>query len=173
MQREQHPHTEWTLTCNPNKSNLYPSSHCVFLVLLPPTYAPFHPKNILWPVQSFKKTNTVSCVMGWRAADCKMVRSLNVQCFVTVYTSHSASVTTRMCLSAFVVLVGVPVSSRVSTKIQQLLNTLKRPKRPPLSEFFTDDSEEIVEGTLNVHLKFLFSRYNCTTSHTVLQRCYF
>uniref|UniRef100_A0A7N9ASZ9 Disco-interacting protein 2 homolog Bb n=1 Tax=Mastacembelus armatus TaxID=205130 RepID=A0A7N9ASZ9_9TELE len=39
----------------------------------------------------------------------------------------------------------LPVSSRVSTKIQQLLNTLKRPKRPPLSEFFTDDSEEIVE----------------------------
>ncbi|XP_023209303.1 disco-interacting protein 2 homolog B-A-like isoform X3 [Xiphophorus maculatus] len=39
----------------------------------------------------------------------------------------------------------VPVSSRVSTKIQQLLNTLKRPKRPPLSEFFTDDSEEIVQ----------------------------
>uniref|UniRef100_A0A8C2FM61 Disco-interacting protein 2 homolog Ba n=1 Tax=Cyprinus carpio TaxID=7962 RepID=A0A8C2FM61_CYPCA len=34
---------------------------------------------------------------------------------------------------------------RVSTKIQQLLNTLKRPKRPPLSEFFLDDSEEIVE----------------------------
>ncbi|KAJ8260343.1 hypothetical protein GJAV_G00179870 [Gymnothorax javanicus] len=40
---------------------------------------------------------------------------------------------------------GVPVHSRVSTKIQQLLNTLKRPKRPPLSEFFLDDSEEIVE----------------------------
>ncbi|XP_037535806.1 disco-interacting protein 2 homolog B-A [Nematolebias whitei] len=39
----------------------------------------------------------------------------------------------------------VPVSSRVSTKIQQLLNTLKRPKRPPLSEFFTDDAEEIVQ----------------------------
>uniref|UniRef100_A0A8C9V4R7 Disco-interacting protein 2 homolog Bb n=1 Tax=Scleropages formosus TaxID=113540 RepID=A0A8C9V4R7_SCLFO len=39
----------------------------------------------------------------------------------------------------------VPVSSRVSTKIQQLLNTLKRPKRPPLREFFMDDSEEIVE----------------------------
>ncbi|XP_034079579.1 disco-interacting protein 2 homolog B-A isoform X3 [Gymnodraco acuticeps] len=39
----------------------------------------------------------------------------------------------------------VPVNSRVSTKIQQLLNTLKRPKRPPLSEFFTDDQEEIVE----------------------------
>uniref|UniRef100_A0A8C7S842 DMAP1-binding domain-containing protein n=1 Tax=Oncorhynchus mykiss TaxID=8022 RepID=A0A8C7S842_ONCMY len=35
--------------------------------------------------------------------------------------------------------------SRVSTKIQQLLNTLKRPKRPPLSDFFLDDSEEIVE----------------------------
>lgn len=41
---------------------------------------------------------------------------------------------------------GVPVSSRVSTKIQQLLNTLKRPKRPPLKEFFVDDFEEIVEG---------------------------
>lgn len=48
---------------------------------------------------------------------------------------------------------GVPVNSRVSTKIQQLLNTLKRPKRPPLSEFFVDDSEEIVEGdTHSVHL---------------------
>lgn len=41
---------------------------------------------------------------------------------------------------------GVPINSRVSTKIQQLLNTLKRPKRPPLSEFFMDDQEEIVEG---------------------------
>uniref|UniRef100_A0AAY4C7S8 DMAP1-binding domain-containing protein n=1 Tax=Denticeps clupeoides TaxID=299321 RepID=A0AAY4C7S8_9TELE len=41
--------------------------------------------------------------------------------------------------------IGVPVSSRVSTKIQQLLNTLKRPKRPPLSDFFTDDQQEIVE----------------------------
>ncbi|KTG42587.1 hypothetical protein cypCar_00003249 [Cyprinus carpio] len=41
---------------------------------------------------------------------------------------------------------GVPAHSRVSTKIQQLLNTLKRPKRPPLSEFFLDDFEEIVEG---------------------------
>uniref|UniRef100_A0A8C1QAG7 Disco-interacting protein 2 homolog Ba n=1 Tax=Cyprinus carpio TaxID=7962 RepID=A0A8C1QAG7_CYPCA len=40
---------------------------------------------------------------------------------------------------------GVPAHSRVSTKIQQLLNTLKRPKRPPLSEFFLDDFEEIVE----------------------------
>uniref|UniRef100_A0A673YHT3 Disco-interacting protein 2 homolog B-A-like n=1 Tax=Salmo trutta TaxID=8032 RepID=A0A673YHT3_SALTR len=40
---------------------------------------------------------------------------------------------------------GVPINSRVSTKIQQLLNTLKRPKRPPLSEFFMDDQEEIVE----------------------------
>lgn len=47
---------------------------------------------------------------------------------------------------AVLVCSGVPVSNRVSTKIQQLLNTLKRPKRPPLSEFFVDDSEEIVEG---------------------------
>lgn len=57
-----------------------------------------------------------------------------------------------LCLHMFVTVAlldvcpGVPVNSRVSTKIQQLLNTLKRPKRPPLSEFFVDDSEEIVEG---------------------------
>uniref|UniRef100_A0A8C6F1E7 Disco interacting A n=1 Tax=Monodon monoceros TaxID=40151 RepID=A0A8C6F1E7_MONMO len=41
--------------------------------------------------------------------------------------------------------VGVPVSSRVSSKIQQLLNTLKKPKRPPLKEFFVDDLEEVLE----------------------------
>ncbi|XP_043939409.1 disco-interacting protein 2 homolog B isoform X2 [Protopterus annectens] len=40
---------------------------------------------------------------------------------------------------------GVAVNNRISTKIQQLLNTLRRPKRPPLSEFFLDDFEEIVE----------------------------
>ncbi|XP_026981856.1 disco-interacting protein 2 homolog A isoform X11 [Sagmatias obliquidens] len=40
---------------------------------------------------------------------------------------------------------GVPVSSRVSSKIQQLLNTLKKPKRPPLKEFFVDDLEEVLE----------------------------
>lgn len=46
-----------------------------------------------------------------------------------------------MCVCA-----GVPVSSRVSAKIQQLVNTLKRPKRPPLREFFVDDFEELLEG---------------------------
>uniref|UniRef100_A0A8C3W9I1 Disco interacting A n=1 Tax=Catagonus wagneri TaxID=51154 RepID=A0A8C3W9I1_9CETA len=40
---------------------------------------------------------------------------------------------------------GVPVNSRVSSKIQQLLNTLRRPKRPPLKEFFVDDFEELLE----------------------------
>ncbi|XP_062313308.1 disco-interacting protein 2 homolog A isoform X7 [Osmerus eperlanus] len=40
---------------------------------------------------------------------------------------------------------GVPVNSRVSSKIQQLLNTLKRPKRPPLREFFVDDCEELLD----------------------------
>ncbi|XP_061648425.1 disco-interacting protein 2 homolog A isoform X6 [Phyllopteryx taeniolatus] len=40
---------------------------------------------------------------------------------------------------------GVPVNSRVSSKIQQLLNTLKRPKRPPLREFFVDDFEELMD----------------------------
>lgn len=38
------------------------------------------------------------------------------------------------------------MNSRVSSKIQQLLNTLKRPKRPPLKEFFVDDGEELLEG---------------------------
>uniref|UniRef100_A0A3Q2DC88 Disco-interacting protein 2 homolog A n=1 Tax=Cyprinodon variegatus TaxID=28743 RepID=A0A3Q2DC88_CYPVA len=42
-------------------------------------------------------------------------------------------------------LIGVPVNSRVSNKIQQLLNTLKRPKRPPLREFFVDDFEELLD----------------------------
>uniref|UniRef100_A0A4W4FP62 DMAP1-binding domain-containing protein n=1 Tax=Electrophorus electricus TaxID=8005 RepID=A0A4W4FP62_ELEEL len=41
--------------------------------------------------------------------------------------------------------VGVPVSSRVSAKIQQLVNTLKKPKRRPLREFFVDDFEELLE----------------------------
>ncbi|TWW80705.1 Disco-interacting protein 2 -like protein A [Takifugu flavidus] len=40
---------------------------------------------------------------------------------------------------------GVAVNSRVSSKIQQLLNTLKRPKRPPLREFFVDDFEELLD----------------------------
>lgn len=43
-------------------------------------------------------------------------------------------------------LTGVPVNSRVSSKIQQLLNTLKRPKRPPLREFFVDDMEDMLGG---------------------------
>uniref|UniRef100_A0A5F8G9P7 Disco interacting A n=1 Tax=Monodelphis domestica TaxID=13616 RepID=A0A5F8G9P7_MONDO len=42
-------------------------------------------------------------------------------------------------------LIRVPAHSRVSSKIQQLLNTLKRPKRPPLKEFFVDDFEELLE----------------------------
>ncbi|KAL1006568.1 hypothetical protein UPYG_G00073920 [Umbra pygmaea] len=40
---------------------------------------------------------------------------------------------------------SVPVSSRVSAKIQQLVNTLKQPRRPPLREFFVDDFEELLE----------------------------
>ncbi|KAK3542865.1 hypothetical protein QTP70_006124 [Hemibagrus guttatus] len=43
---------------------------------------------------------------------------------------------------------SVPVNSRVSSKIQQLLNTLKRPKRPPLREFFVDDFEELLDGEI-------------------------
>ncbi|CAL9689779.1 unnamed protein product [Knipowitschia caucasica] len=40
---------------------------------------------------------------------------------------------------------GVPAHSRVSSKIQQLLNTLRRPKRPPLPDFFVDDFEDLME----------------------------
>lgn len=32
---------------------------------------------------------------------------------------------------------------KVSAKIQQLLNTLKRPKRRPLNEFYEDDDIEL------------------------------
>ncbi|XP_054750065.1 disco-interacting protein 2 homolog C-like isoform X1 [Lytechinus pictus] len=38
---------------------------------------------------------------------------------------------------------GSMVNSKVSAKIQQLLNTLKRPKRKPLQEFFQDEEEEL------------------------------
>ncbi|XP_071502851.1 disco-interacting protein 2 homolog C-like [Diadema antillarum] len=38
---------------------------------------------------------------------------------------------------------GQLVNSKVSAKIQQLLNTLKRPKRKPLQEFFQDEEEEL------------------------------
>ena len=33
--------------------------------------------------------------------------------------------------------------NRVSAKIQQLLDTLKRPKRRPLNEYFEDNQEEL------------------------------
>uniref|UniRef100_A0A674MFP8 Disco-interacting protein 2 homolog C n=1 Tax=Takifugu rubripes TaxID=31033 RepID=A0A674MFP8_TAKRU len=48
-----------------------------------------------------------------------------------------------VCVSG--VFAGVPVSSRVSAKIQQLVNTLKQPRRPPLREFFVDDFDELLE----------------------------
>lgn len=59
------------------------------------------------------------------------------------------------------------MSSRVSAKIQQLVNTLKRPKRPPLREFFVDDFEELLEGKMTVFQKVLETSF----SHTV--KCFF
>ncbi|XP_070185588.1 disco-interacting protein 2 homolog C-like isoform X1 [Littorina saxatilis] len=38
-----------------------------------------------------------------------------------------------------------PVHGKVSAKIQQLLNTLKRPKRKPLPEYFVDEAETTLE----------------------------
>ncbi|XP_037395069.1 disco-interacting protein 2 homolog A isoform X8 [Pygocentrus nattereri] len=64
--------------------------------------------------------------------------------------SHSANATSGSAATVLADLMahtqlGVPVNSRVSSKIQQLLNTLKRPKRPPLREFFVDDFEELLD----------------------------
>uniref|UniRef100_A0A8C6Q858 Disco-interacting protein 2 homolog Ca n=1 Tax=Nothobranchius furzeri TaxID=105023 RepID=A0A8C6Q858_NOTFU len=60
------------------------------------------------------------------------------------YVSSCIILSENLSLNLFL-LSGVPVSSRVSAKIQQLVNTLKRPKRPPLREFFVDDFEELLE----------------------------
>ncbi|XP_076441207.1 disco-interacting protein 2 homolog C-like isoform X3 [Babylonia areolata] len=40
---------------------------------------------------------------------------------------------------------AAPVHGKVSAKIQQLLNTLKRPKRKPLPEYFVDESDATLE----------------------------
>uniref|UniRef100_A0A4W6G5D6 Disco interacting protein 2 homolog C n=1 Tax=Lates calcarifer TaxID=8187 RepID=A0A4W6G5D6_LATCA len=68
---------------------------------------------------------------------------------VTGYSSDSShshtepeNITLAPCVCLFA---GVPVSSRVSAKIQQLVNTLKQPRRPPLREFFVDDFDELLE----------------------------
>uniref|UniRef100_A0A8C8GYJ8 DMAP1-binding domain-containing protein n=1 Tax=Oncorhynchus tshawytscha TaxID=74940 RepID=A0A8C8GYJ8_ONCTS len=60
-------------------------------------------------------------------------------------TYRSFYVCVLICVCVCVTLTGVPVGGRVSAKIQQLVNTLKRPKRPPLREFFVDDFEELLE----------------------------
>uniref|UniRef100_A0A8C7U993 Disco interacting protein 2 homolog C n=1 Tax=Oncorhynchus mykiss TaxID=8022 RepID=A0A8C7U993_ONCMY len=61
---------------------------------------------------------------------------------ITLLTYLYLPLCVRVCLSY---LQCVPVGGRVSAKIQQLVNTLKRPKRPPLREFFVDDFEELLE----------------------------
>lgn len=65
-------------------------------------------------------------------------------CFLFQCSAQSITLTACVCVSG--VLAGVPVSSRVSAKIQQLVNTLKQPRRPPLREFFVDDFDELLEG---------------------------
>lgn len=74
-------------------------------------------------------------------ASCGLFLGLNT----CVHFSRGCDVSWPQCSSVLPV-TGVPVNSRVSSKIQQLLNTLKRPKRPPLKEFFVDDFEELLEG---------------------------
>uniref|UniRef100_A0A4W6G3B2 Disco interacting protein 2 homolog C n=1 Tax=Lates calcarifer TaxID=8187 RepID=A0A4W6G3B2_LATCA len=60
----------------------------------------------------------------------------------TTSRATSENITLAPCVCLFA---GVPVSSRVSAKIQQLVNTLKQPRRPPLREFFVDDFDELLE----------------------------
>uniref|UniRef100_A0A4W6G403 Disco interacting protein 2 homolog C n=1 Tax=Lates calcarifer TaxID=8187 RepID=A0A4W6G403_LATCA len=63
--------------------------------------------------------------------------------FFPLYCRELAeNITLAPCVCLFA---GVPVSSRVSAKIQQLVNTLKQPRRPPLREFFVDDFDELLE----------------------------
>ena len=45
---------------------------------------------------------------------------------------------------------------RVSAKIQQLLNTLKKPKRRPLNEFYEDDDIELEMAARYRESMFLF-----------------
>lgn len=73
------------------------------------------------------------------------------------------------CLFGWILFIGVPVSSRVSAKIQQLVNTLKQPRRPPLREFFVDDFEELLEGECLTHhhsFRGFFLSYSYKQTHT-------
>ena len=63
-----------------------------------------------------------------------------------LYDAHFVLFTSMLFVSfIFPLIFAVPMipGSRVSAKIQQLLNTLKRPKRKPLQEFFQDEEEEL------------------------------
>lgn len=51
------------------------------------------------------------------------------------------------------VFISAPRHGKVSAKIQQLLNTLKRPKRKPLQEFF-QESDDDLEGINFTSLSF-------------------
>lgn len=75
-----------------------------------------------------------------------ILASLHV--FISSHSSFFLSLLLSSSVSLSLSPEGVPVNSRVSSKIQQLLNTLKRPKRPPLREFFLDDFEELLDGRL-------------------------
>ena len=58
---------------------------------------------------------------------------------------------------------AAPVHGKVSAKIQQLLNTLKRPKRKPLPEYFVDEAEATLESRC-------FLSSPCTISDPVFQK---
>lgn len=56
---------------------------------------------------------------------------------------------------------------KVSAKIQQLLNTLKRPKRRPLPDFYIDDETDL-ESEFGIFISVNFS-HNCWAGFNCLK----
>lgn len=111
-------------------------------------------------------THFVSIVFGnfiqraWNSVNLKMTKQIFNQNLFSCCEKLFLFIIACMC-------VGVPVSSRVSAKIQQLVNTLKRPKRRPLREFFVEDFEELLEGW-NVFPSFCVCLFDFEDEHTLL-----
>uniref|UniRef100_A0A671PXY4 Disco-interacting protein 2 homolog C-like n=1 Tax=Sinocyclocheilus anshuiensis TaxID=1608454 RepID=A0A671PXY4_9TELE len=100
-----------------------------------PTLPAIHPSNLF--MASPLNTDSLVCVFigSFRKFDSCLNDNI---CFFP-------GLCVLLCINTCVSSLGVPVSSRVSAKIQQLVNTLKQPRRPPLREFFVDDFEELLE----------------------------
>ena len=92
-------------------------------------------------------TLAVLLLLRWWGLSCKQTTAFLFHCAeLAQVILLTRCVCVRVCVCVSGVFTGVPVSSRVSAKIQQLVNTLKQPRRPPLREFFVDDFDELLEG---------------------------